>query len=77
LDEVIQVEVMKKPFAHTHRDENYLAATAEMLFVHVAFADRRSTEMSPVTQARLAQIARVHGNLPKPDNLGRKIEIRH
>jgi acyl-CoA thioester hydrolase len=60
-----------------HRDENYLAATAEMLFVHVAFADRRSTDMSPATQARLAQIARVHRNLPEPDNLGRKIEIRH
>ena len=60
-----------------HRDEHYLAATAEMLFVHVAFADRKSTEMPLDTLSRLAAIAKVHKDLPRPDNLGRKIEIRH
>lgn len=59
-----------------HRDEDILAASAEMLFVHVAFADRRSTEMPPDARARLAAIGRVHKNLPRPDNLGRKIEIK-
>jgi len=59
-----------------HRDEGYLAATAEMLFVHIGFADRRSRPMSETTQRRLHEIKQVHDRLPRPDNLGRKIEIR-
>jgi len=59
-----------------HRDDGYLAATAEMLFVHIAFADRRSAPMPGATQARLAQVEQVHHALERPENLGRKIEIR-
>jgi acyl-CoA thioester hydrolase len=59
-----------------HRDDEYLAATAEMLFLHVAFSDRRGIEMSDETQATLAAVAAAHQDLPRPDNLGRKIEIR-
>lgn len=59
-----------------HREKRYFAASAEMLFVHVAFADRKSVEMSEEICARLAQIASVHKNLPRPDNLGTSIEIR-
>ena len=60
-----------------HRDRGYLAATAEMLFVHVAFADRKSTQMPLEAQRRLAAVSAIHAQLPRPENLGRKIEIRH
>lgn len=59
-----------------HREKGYFAASSETLFIHVAFADRKSTEMPTQTLARLAQIALVHNKLPRPDNLGSKIEIR-
>lgn len=59
-----------------HRDHGYLAATAEMLFVHVAFADRKSTAMPAQTQTRLAAFTVAHQDLPRPENLGRKIAIR-
>lgn len=59
-----------------HRDAGYLAATAEMLFVHVAFANRKSAKMSDASQARLAAIEKIHKALARPDNLGRKIAIR-
>jgi hypothetical protein len=32
--------------------------------------------MSDETQATLAAVAAAHQDLPRPDNLGRKIEIR-
>ncbi len=59
-----------------HQDAGYFAASAEMLFIHVAFVDRKSVEMSKQTLARLAEIASVHNTLPRPDNLGTQIEIR-
>lgn len=59
-----------------HRDEGYLAASAEMLFIHIAFADRKSCAMPGVSQTRLTAIHAIHSALPQPKNLGRKIEIR-
>ncbi len=59
-----------------HREEGYFAASSETLFIHVAFADRKSTEMPPHVLERLGEIAKVHNNLPRPANLGSKIEIR-
>lgn len=60
-----------------HRDRGYLAATAEMLFVHIAFANRRSAPMPAAAQARLAAVREVHAGLERPAALGRKIEIRN
>lgn len=59
-----------------HRDQGYLAASAEMLFVHVSFADRKSVNMPESSQSRLTEIATPHSKLPTPENLGRKIGIR-
>ena len=58
-----------------HADEGFFAASAEILFVHVAFSDRKSTPMPQASQSRLVDIERVHSGLPRPQNLGRKIEI--
>ncbi len=60
-----------------HHDEGYLAATAEMLFVHIAFANRRSAPMPGAAQARLATVLDAHTTLARPTGLGRKIEIRN
>ncbi len=59
-----------------HREAGYFAASAETLFIHVAFADRKSIEMPPHVLIRLGEIAAVHNDLPRPDNLGSKIKIR-
>ncbi|MFT4563764.1 MAG: acyl-CoA thioester hydrolase [Gammaproteobacteria bacterium] len=59
-----------------HRQTGELAASAEMLFMHIAFADRKSTVMPARTQTRLGEIAKIHRALPRPNNLGRKIEIK-
>jgi len=48
-----------------------------MLFVHIAFANRRSAPMPAAAQARLAAILAVHAGLERPAALGRKIEIRN
>jgi acyl-CoA thioester hydrolase len=59
-----------------HRGTGELAASAEMLFVHIAFSDRKSIAMPASTQTRLGEILKVHRALPRPNNLGRKIEIK-
>lgn len=59
-----------------HAEKNFFAASAEMLFVHVAFHTRKSTPMPETAQSRLAAVEHVHRGLPRPINLGRKIEIK-
>lgn len=61
---------------YRHADDS-LAATAEMLFVHIAFANRRSAPLPRAAQARLATVLEVHAGLERPAALGRKIEIRN
>ena len=59
-----------------HHVDGYLAATAEMLFVHIAFADRKNTPMPSPAQERLAAVSKTHKALARPENIGRKIAIR-
>ena len=69
-------------FVHTyqalyHREANYLAASAEMLFIHVSLKDRRSMPLPVAVQDKLNAIMRIHARLARPPQLGRKIAIRH
>jgi len=58
-----------------HAQEGWLAATNELLSLHVSRATRRATAMAPEILARLAAIQRAHDALPRPAQAGRAIGL--
>lgn len=58
-----------------HGGEGYLAATNELLSLHVSEATRRSAPMAPAVLARLALIQVAHDTLPRPPQIGRVIGL--
>jgi len=54
-----------------HAREGYLAATNELMSLHVSQETRRSAPMAAEVQGRLAEIQRAHGTLPRPKQVGR------
>jgi acyl-CoA thioester hydrolase len=51
--------------------EGYLAATNELMSLHVSQETRRSAPMAPEILERLAEIERAHRHLPTPPQVGR------
>jgi acyl-CoA thioester hydrolase len=60
-----------------HGDEGWLAATNELMSLHVSRATRRGAPMAPEILARLAAIQRAHAALPRPPQAGRAIGLRN
>jgi acyl-CoA thioester hydrolase len=58
-----------------HEAEGYLAATNELLSLHVSVATRRAASMVPEILARLADIQKSHDALPRPPQIGRTIGL--
>jgi acyl-CoA thioester hydrolase len=58
-----------------HADEGWLAATNELMSLHVSHATRRAAPMAPGVLARLAAIQRAHDALPRPPQAGRAIGL--
>ena len=58
-----------------HREQRYLSAQAEFVFVHISFATRRATVMADRAQQRLAEIQAVHAAVPHPAFVGRAIGL--
>ncbi|HMH50573.1 MAG TPA: thioesterase family protein [Candidatus Acidoferrum sp.] len=54
-----------------HARDGYVAATNELMSLHVALATRRSTPMGPDVLARLADVQNAHDALPRPPQVGR------
>ena len=54
-----------------HATEGYLAATNELLSLHVSQQTRRACEMAPEIRERLARIQASHDALPRPPEVGR------
>ena len=54
-----------------HARDGYLAATNELMSLHVSVATRRSTPMGDDVLARLAGIQKAHDALPRPPQVGR------
>jgi carnitine 3-dehydrogenase len=50
-----------------------LLATAEQILVHGSLASRRATPPAPAVAARLAELARAHAALPRPEGAGRAV----
>ena len=58
-----------------HAAEGWLAATNELMSLHVSRATRRATPMAPAVLSRLAAIQRAHDTLPRPPQAGRAIGL--
>ena len=59
-----------------HAREGYLAATNELLSLHVSQETRRSAPMAPQVQGRLAAIRLAHDTLPIPPQVGRVMGLK-
>ncbi len=59
-----------------HADKGFLAATTELINVHIDLAARRVVPLPDDIQGRLAAIMESHKSLPKPEQAGRAIGIR-
>jgi acyl-CoA thioester hydrolase len=58
-----------------HERDGYLAATIELMHLHVSRVTRRATPMAPELIQRLAAIRKVHEQLPIPPQVGRGIGL--
>jgi acyl-CoA thioester hydrolase len=58
-----------------HATEGYLAATNELMSLHVLQATRRGGLMAPGVLAGLATIQAAHDALPRPPQAGRRITL--
>jgi acyl-CoA thioester hydrolase len=54
----------------------WLAATSELVAMHVDMATRKSAPFATATQARLAAMLADHASCPRPAQLGRVLGIR-
>jgi len=54
-----------------HAEAGYLAATNELMSLHVSQATRRGAPMAPEILERLGRIQRAHDRLPRPPQVGR------
>jgi acyl-CoA thioester hydrolase len=60
-----------------HGGEGWLAATNELMSLHVSRATRRGAAMAPEILARLTAIQRAHDALPRPPQAGRAIGLHN
>ncbi len=58
-----------------HAAEGYLAATNELMTLHVSRETRRASPMAPLIRKRLARIQAAHASLPRPPQVGRRIGL--
>jgi acyl-CoA thioester hydrolase len=58
-----------------HAHEGYLAATNELMSLHVSEATRRGAPMAEEIRERLARIQAAHDALPRPPQAGRRIGL--
>jgi acyl-CoA thioester hydrolase len=58
-----------------HATEHYLAATNELMSLHVSRRTRRAAPMAPAVLARLARIQAAHDALPRPPQAGRRLGL--
>ena len=59
-----------------HAQEGYLAATNELMSLHVSQETRRSAPMAAKVLERLAEIERAHSALPMPPQVGRVMGLK-
>ena len=60
-----------------HSEKGFLAATNELILLHMDMTERRSAAMPTATLEQLETIMAAHKQLAKPSQVGRVIGIRH
>jgi acyl-CoA thioester hydrolase len=58
-----------------HAEHGYLAATNELMSLHVSQETRRAAPMAATIIASLARIQAAHDTLPRPPHVGRRIGL--
>jgi acyl-CoA thioester hydrolase len=58
-----------------HADEGYLAATNELMSLHVSEETRRGAPMAPEVLERLRLVQVAHDKLPRPPQVGRRLGL--
>jgi acyl-CoA thioester hydrolase len=58
-----------------HATDGYLAATNELMSLHVALETRRGAAMAPEILARLTAVQEAHDRLARPSQVGRVIGL--
>jgi acyl-CoA thioester hydrolase len=56
--------------------DGWLAATSEILFLHVDLSSRKVLPTPPDISARIEAVVAAHAALPQPERIGRSIGIR-
>jgi acyl-CoA thioester hydrolase len=58
-----------------HAEEGYLAATNELMSLHVSEETRRGAPMAPEVLERLRLVQAAHDRLPRPPQAGRRLGL--
>jgi acyl-CoA thioester hydrolase len=58
-----------------HADEGFIAATNELMSLHVSAVTRRAAPMAPVVLERLCELLPLHAALETPPQVGRRIGL--
>lgn len=58
-----------------HGEQGFVAATNELMSLHVSSATRRAAPMEASVQQRLAELLQVHSQLTPPSQTGRRIGL--
>ncbi len=76
--QLLDYDAKRMRFFHTmrHAEEGFVAATNEIVTVHVDMAARRSAPMPDPVMHRLAAVHAAHVRLPAPDEAGRVLALR-
>ena len=60
-----------------HAEQGYLAATNELMSLHVSEETRRAAPMHPEIQANLARVLDHHNSFPVPEKKGRSVGLHN
>jgi acyl-CoA thioester hydrolase len=76
--QLIDADAKRLHFFHrmTHAEAGYLAATSELLGLHVDLAGPKAAPMPPAALVAVEQLLAAHRRLPPPPQLGRRIAIK-
>ncbi|WP_420861032.1 carnitine 3-dehydrogenase [Algirhabdus cladophorae] len=61
---------------HSMFDGERLLATGEHMLIHVSLETRRASEPSAAIATKLAAIAAIHADLPRPDGVGKAVGVK-
>ncbi len=76
--QLIDADAKRLHFFHrmTHAEAGYLAATCELMGLHVDLAGPKAAPMPPAALAAIERLLAAHRLLPPPPQLGRRISIK-